>query len=210
MRAQVAPAIFHVTIRSSESRESLITETTTARDTRAALPSTAGGFAPRARPDARVSFNSRASLLRSATVRAVAACVLIGFAVRLLLVACVESVLSPDGVVYAGLARQLAAGNLRAGLSSYYPPLYPLLIALSSLVFRDVEFAGRFVSVAAGALLIVPVYLLAREWYGHRVARLAAIVIALHPLLIYYSSVLLTESTYTLLFTCGVLAGWRA
>jgi hypothetical protein len=148
-----------------------------------------------------------ATFLRKHTA---AACVLVAFALRLWLVMGVESVVSPDGVVYAGLARQLAAGHLRAGLDDFFPPLYPLLIALASFVFRDVEFAGRFVSVAAGALTVVPVYALAREWYGARVARLAAVVVALHPLLIYYSSVLLTESTYTLLFTCGVLVGWRA
>ncbi|MFL6230760.1 MAG: ArnT family glycosyltransferase [Pyrinomonadaceae bacterium] len=140
----------------------------------------------------------------------VAGCVVVAFALRLLLVTCVEGVISPDGVIYAGLARQLAAGNLRAGLSTYYPPLYPALVALSSLVCRDVEFAGRFVSVVAGALTVVPAYLIAREWYGARVARLAAIVVALHPVLVYYSSLVLTEATYTLLFACGVLAGWRA
>jgi hypothetical protein len=151
---------------------------------------------------------ARAALFTPA--RAVAACVLVAFALRLLLVTCVEGVVSPDGVVYAGLARQLAAGHLRAGLSTYFPPLYPALVALSSLVFRDAEFAGRFVSVAAGALTVLPAYVIAREWYGVRVAQLAAVVVALHPVLVYYSSLVLTEATYTLLFACGVLAGWRA
>jgi 4-amino-4-deoxy-L-arabinose transferase-like glycosyltransferase len=182
----------------------LITETPTAHVTEA---TTLGSreFAPRA-----VAVEARERWLRDSVVLFVAGCALVAFALRLLLVLSVESVISPDGVVYAGLGRSLAAGNFAGTLSPFYPPLYPLLVGLSSLVFRDVEFAGRFVSVVAGALLVVPVYALARDSYGARVARLAAVIVALHPLLIYYSSVLLTESTYTLAFTCGVHAGWAA
>jgi hypothetical protein len=186
----------------------LTTETSTARVTEATT------LGPRefARNDAAsvVAVEPRARRLRDSVVLFVAGCGLVAFALRLLLVLSVESVISPDGVVYAGLGRSLAAGNFAGALNPFYPPLYPLLVGLSSLVFRDVEFAGRFVSVVAGALLVVPTYALARDSYGERVARLAALIIALHPLLIYYSSVLLTESTYTLAFTCGVHAGWTA
>ncbi|HEY0404996.1 MAG TPA: glycosyltransferase family 39 protein [Pyrinomonadaceae bacterium] len=132
------------------------------------------------------------------------------FLLRLFLVCGFEQVISPDGVQYVSLGRALMAGNFRAGLSPYWPPLYPLLTGLSSLVFHDPEFAGRFVSVVAGSLLVIPCYRLMRNWHGERAAVVGASLIALHPLLIYYSTVLLTESTYTLLFTCGVLAGWTA
>ncbi len=134
----------------------------------------------------------------------------VAFALRLLLLVGVEHVVSPDSVRYAVLARRLAAGDFAEGLSTYWPPLYPALVAAASLVFADVEFAGRFVSVVAGSLLVLPVYRLARDSYGREVARLAAALAALHPLLIYYSTVMLTEAVYTLLFACGVAAGWAA
>jgi 4-amino-4-deoxy-L-arabinose transferase-like glycosyltransferase len=135
---------------------------------------------------------------------------LVAFALRLLLLSGVEHVISPDGVVYLNLGRNLAAGNLVGGLSTFYPPLYPLLVGLASLWLGEPEFAGRFVSVVAGALLVVPAHRLARVWYGRRAGALCAGLVALHPLLVYYSTVLLTEATYTLLFTCGILAGWTA
>ena len=142
--------------------------------------------------------------------RAVAGWTLGAFLLRLLTNWGVEQAISPDGVYYVNAGRSLVAGNWGEGLSTYWPPLYPLLVGLSSLVFRDAEFAGRFVSVVAGALLVVPAYRLARAWYGRRAAGLSAALVALHPLLVYYSTVLLTEATYTLLFACGVLAGWAA
>lgn len=143
-------------------------------------------------------------------LRVVLGWTLLAFLLRLLLLATVEHVISPDGVQYVGMGQNLIAGNFREGLSTYWPPLYPLLVGLFSLVFRDAEFAGRFVSVVAGSLLVLPAHRLARRWYGRRVAFICAAVVAVHPLLIYYSTVLLTEATYTLLFTCGVLAGWSA
>jgi 4-amino-4-deoxy-L-arabinose transferase-like glycosyltransferase len=135
---------------------------------------------------------------------------LVAFLLRFFLLVRFDHVISPDGVYYVELGRSLIAGNLSEGLSIYWPPLYPLLIGLSSLVFGDPEFGGRFVSAVAGGLLVVPACLLTRIWYGRRVALICAGVVALHPVLVYYSTVLLTEATYTLLFTCGVLAGWAA
>jgi 4-amino-4-deoxy-L-arabinose transferase-like glycosyltransferase len=142
--------------------------------------------------------------------RAVLAWTLTAFAVRLTVLLCFEHVISPDGVEYVAHARRLAAGDLANGMSTYWPPLYPALVGLASLVFRDAEFAGRFVSTLAGALLVIPAHRLARRWYGRRVALICVALVALHPLLVYYSTALLTESTYTLLFTFGVLAGWSA
>jgi 4-amino-4-deoxy-L-arabinose transferase-like glycosyltransferase len=143
-------------------------------------------------------------------LRVVLAWALAAFALRLAVLLCFEHVISPDGVEYVAHARRLAAGDIAGGMSTYWPPLYPALVAAASLVFRDAEFAGRMVSVMAGGLLVLPAHRLARRWYGRKAALVCAALVALHPLLVYYSTALLTESTYTLLFTCAVLAGWSA
>jgi hypothetical protein len=135
---------------------------------------------------------------------------LLAFLLRLFFLWRFEQVISPDGVQYVALGQKLIVGQFQEGLSTYFPPLYPLLVGLSSVFFHDLEFAGRFVSVVAGSLLVIPSYRLVRDWYGEQVALIGAGLISLHPLLIYYSTALLTESTYTLLFTCGVLTGWTA
>jgi 4-amino-4-deoxy-L-arabinose transferase-like glycosyltransferase len=121
-----------------------------------------------------------------------------------------QQVMTPDGVYYATLGRNLVSGNFRGGLSTFYSPLYPLLAGLSSLIFRDAEVGGRMVSVIAGGLLVVPVYLLIRILYGTGAACVGAFLIAIHPSLNYYSTLLLTESTYTLLFMTAVLLGLAA
>ena len=136
-------------------------------------------------------------------------CASVALVVRLFLLS-YEYVITPDGVIYARLGRHLASGNFQEGLSVYQQPLYPLLVGLSSLVFSDLEFAGRFVSLLAGSLLVIPVYYLASSLYDRRVALLAACLTIVFPVLVYYSTLLLTESTYTLFFTTAILIGLHA
>jgi 4-amino-4-deoxy-L-arabinose transferase-like glycosyltransferase len=119
--------------------------------------------------------------------------------------------ISSDGVYYATLGRNLLAGDLHHGISAYWSPLYPLLIALFTGVFRDPALAGRLVSALAGGILVVPVYFLSKR-FSHR--RLTAVVAALfvifEPRLLYYSLRVLTEPVYILLLITGILIGWIA
>lgn len=131
----------------------------------------------------------------------------LAFLSRLSILRLRQPTLTPDGVYYATLGKHLASGNFKEGLSTFWSPLYPLLVAVSSLVSRDMETGGRLVSVLAGSLLVVPVYLLVRVLYGEDTAFIGALLIAAHPILIHYSTLLLTESTYTLLFATALLAG---
>lgn len=121
-----------------------------------------------------------------------------------------QGVVTPDGVYYATLGKQLVAGLLKEGLSTYWPPLYPLLVGCSSLVFRDLEFAGRFVSLLAGSSLLVPAYLLFRRLHGRAVAFIGTFLIVIYPPLVFYSTMLLTEASYTLFFTVAILTALRA
>jgi 4-amino-4-deoxy-L-arabinose transferase-like glycosyltransferase len=118
--------------------------------------------------------------------------------------------LTGDGVWYTVLGKNLVEGDFRGGLSTYWSPLYPLLIGITSLCFGDLELSGRLVSVVAGSLLVIPVYLLARRLYGKAEAGIAALLTTISPPLIFSSTRVLSESLFTLLFTLGVLAALRA
>jgi 4-amino-4-deoxy-L-arabinose transferase-like glycosyltransferase len=130
------------------------------------------------------------------------------FALRLFLLP-YQYVINTDGVYYAHLGRQLITGHVREGLSAYWPPLYPLLLGVASLVF-NAELAGRVVSVLAGTAVIVPAYFLIRDFYGRTAASLGALFLAVFPSMAIASTVVMTESTYGLMFVVAILAGWRA
>jgi 4-amino-4-deoxy-L-arabinose transferase-like glycosyltransferase len=135
-------------------------------------------------------------------------CMSLAFAVRLFFVR-YEYVINTDGVYYTALGRRLITGDFNGGFSTYWSPLYPMLVGISSRWFTNLEFAARFVSIAAGSLLVLPVYLLIREFYGRAAAALGIVLVVVHPSLIQASTLVMTESVYTLALTGALLAGWR-
>ena len=82
--------------------------------------------------------------------------------------------------------------------------LYPTLIAVGEVVLRggiSPPNVGRLISAGVGALLVIPIFFLTQSMYGRRPAQIAAWAVAIHPLLITVSTVVLPTSTFlTLLF----------
>jgi len=106
-----------------------------------------------------------------------------------------------EGAEYARIAENLVAGNGYTGLVTpgknlIFPPLYPFLIALFTPLVGGAELAGRLLSSTMGSLMTVPVYLVARDLYGRRAAPFAALIVALHPMLIGFAASVYCESTY--------------
>jgi 4-amino-4-deoxy-L-arabinose transferase-like glycosyltransferase len=118
--------------------------------------------------------------------------------------------MSGDHVWYTVLGQRLISGNLREGLSMYWPPLYPVLVGAFSAVFGNAELAGRLVSVVSGSLLVAAEYLFVRRLYGKNAACIAAFLTVVYPMLVEYSTLGLTESVYTLMFTLALLSGLTA
>ncbi|MGH9967687.1 MAG: ArnT family glycosyltransferase [Pyrinomonadaceae bacterium] len=115
-----------------------------------------------------------------------------------------------DGIYYAILGKQLITGNFVKGLSAYWPPLYPGLIGVFSLAFRDLEVAGRLVSLVMGSLLVIPVYFLSLDLYEKKSAFWAALLVAICPDLISISTQLQVEPTYILFFITAIYLGLSA
>jgi len=137
------------------------------------------------------------------------ALVLLAFVMRFALLPA-DSVINGDGIYYTILGERFVSGDISGGISAYWSPFYSLLTGISSLLFADRAFAGRFVSLIAGSLLLVPSYLLIRDLYGRRAAIIGSVFLVFDPSLIRASSWVMTESVYTLVFVGFILAGWKA
>lgn len=136
-------------------------------------------------------------------------CSLTAFFIRLFLIPS-DSVIGWDGVYYANLGEKIVSGNVYDGISAYWSPLYSFLIGIAGLFFQDSEFAGRFVSLVAGSLLVFPVFYLIRNFFGLVPAYIGTVLVIIHPGLIRSSMWVMTESLYTLVFTTGLLIAWFA
>lgn len=124
---------------------------------------------------------------------------------RLLFLLAVPRVLdTADAIHYVETAASLASGNF-VGHDPKIPFLYPLMGAFFSKVFvADLEWACRLVSFAASTLLVIPVYLLARDLHGRSAAWVSGLIVALWPWLADYGCSISTESLGVLLWFTGV------
>lgn len=129
--------------------------------------------------------------------------VLLAVAVRLYLFWQYD-LISSDGVHYIAAARDFFSSRVRDGLSSVYPPAYPLLVAALYPLTGDWELSGRVISFLGGVLLIIPLYVLFKAVYGERAALLACFLAALSPYLARYSVHVRTESFFLFLSTLAL------
>jgi hypothetical protein len=140
-------------------------------------------------------------------------------------VAAHAGIIEHDGAMYAWLAAALLRGDLAGGLSTVWPPLDPVLIAIAAwpaarlgltVTPELLEGCARLVSIVTGTLLLVPLHRVARRLAGERIAWGAAALAAFHPRLIQYSASALTEMPFALLVVAGVAllvespVGWGA
>jgi 4-amino-4-deoxy-L-arabinose transferase-like glycosyltransferase len=145
----------------------------------------------------------------------VVALVALALAVRLALAFLAPRVIRWDEPDYLTLARNLVtgAGFQVAGMPElHYTPLFPLAAGVAYLVLGNLQWASNTVYIVAGALLVVPVYALARGLFGGRSARVSGVLIAFAPALaawpLYWGT--MTEPLYLLLVFSGIYFTWRA
>lgn len=92
--------------------------------------------------------------------------------------------------------------------TALWPPLYGWLTSCLSWAMPTL-FAGRTVSALAGALGVVPLWILARRAGGRRAAFFAALVYTLSPVSLRWSARMMTDSLFATLFWAA-LERWDA
>lgn len=116
-------------------------------------------------------------------------------------------VIATDGTSYVQTARHLAKGDWQQlGVFGFYP----VLITVAGWFIADGETAGRMVSVVCGSLLIIPLYLLGREFFSRSVAVAACLVVTVWSPFVGLSCEVITQATYIMLKLTAIYCVWRA
>ncbi|MBN1865263.1 MAG: glycosyltransferase family 39 protein [Victivallales bacterium] len=138
---------------------------------------------------------------------------LVCLSVLLLLALCLRAArpfvvdrISKDGVLYVYMARDIASGDMESAFmrNRRMPPLYVFLMAGLSFTGLSAEVSGLVVSVLAGALLVVPVFLIGELMYGRRLAALAAFLVAMNPDLVRLSGSVMRDPLFLLMLFCAL------
>jgi Dolichyl-phosphate-mannose-protein mannosyltransferase len=154
---------------------------------------------------------------------ALLAIALVALAVRVVFVVVVDPKLPDpgDAVAYHLLANNLADGHgyIRpfdfrildvARPTAEYPPLFPALLAVPSLLGAKSVDAQRLLLCFVGTGTVVLVGFLGRRVGGPLVGVVAAAIAAVYPMLFLSEAVLMAESVYVLLVTAALLLAYRA
>ena len=90
------------------------------------------------------------------------------------------------------------------------PPLYYVTAWVWTRVFGDMEFGLRSLSALAGIATVPVAWAIARRVGGHRAAAIAGLLVAVSPLLVWFSQEARSYALATLLATLSVLCvvGW--
>jgi len=133
-----------------------------------------------------------------------------------------RGVVDYDETYYYILGRNLVTGagyTLNGLPHSAFPPLYPILVGLASLIRPSILATSMVVSSLAGALLPVPVYFLGKDVHGRRAGLIAAAAAAVWPALFFFAAVNVpyaqrlyfgSEQLYVTLLAATMLFVWRS
>jgi hypothetical protein len=144
---------------------------------------------------------------------------LLGLAIRLFYQTFNTSSLMSDAALYCDTAKQLVTQGrftsnvLNDGSTNPYQLqngliMYPFTWFLISLFFFFGEptlVFAKLYAVFMGAILVFPTYLLTKKLFTKRVALIASLIVATHPLLNFYSTVLYGPEITSLLFSVSML-----
>ena len=146
--------------------------------------------------------------LRVVGLMAVGAGLLITMAAR-------TDVIFADGLRYIEQAQRISRGEISEGLfRSIDHPGYPLSIAAAHKLSggegpASWERAAQAAAVLGGVLLVIPLYLVAMELFGRRVAWLGCLLVYLAPIPCRVMADAMSESTFLLFWCWGLWAAIR-
>jgi 4-amino-4-deoxy-L-arabinose transferase-like glycosyltransferase len=135
------------------------------------------------------------------------------FLLRLLWVLYVPYEPTSDYLWYHQRAIDLSQGQVygvNGQPSAFWPVGYPFFLSLIYRVFGARLIFGQLVNILLGCLSVYLTFLLAQRFFSERIARAAALIMALFIGQIYYTALLCSEILSQTLFLLGLYLGLRA
>jgi len=106
--------------------------------------------------------------------------------------------ITTDAIDYDNLASQIADGkgfsHPDGSLTAHRPPLYPFTLAFFYYSFGHNYLIIRIFQAIIGAFCCILIYVITKQLIDHKIALRASVLSVLHPALIFYSGLILTET----------------
>lgn len=119
--------------------------------------------------------------------------------------------ITKDGLIYLGIARTIDHGmwlDLVGDWFLFNP--YPAAIAWLARQGVEFELAGQLINAVSSTLAIIPIYLWCGSAFDRRIAQLAVLTYAFHPIMVRISGQVLREGLYWNLMCWAIYLYWGA
>ncbi len=153
--------------------------------------------AARPRPSVAMDYRPAAILLGAAIFRVV---LILGF----------RQAVSFDEPHYLRLAGSFLERGFNGLLHPYWPPFFPLVIALFKPLTGDLETAGRLVNLVSACVTVWLVFRMSGVLFGKKESLIAAGFAAFYPPLAFSSTNVMPESLFSALALAGIWTAWKA
>ncbi len=112
-----------------------------------------------------------------------------------------------DSYYYMILARSIKSGagyTVRGRAYTLYPPAYPLMILLFSLVIKNMAVAAAYVSILGAVFTILFTYLIGEELFGKVAGLIGAALLTFQPAFLKWCCLPMAEGFFTFCFAGSV------
>jgi len=109
-----------------------------------------------------------------------------------------------DPLQYHERALSILSHGIIGTEAFYHPPLYQYFIALLYAIFGSNPLVIRIFQVILGTVNVILVYILGRRYFNKTVAKIAGIITAVYPMLIFYDAELLMPTLVISLILLGL------
>ncbi len=88
--------------------------------------------------------------------------------------------------------------------TAFWPPGFSSVLGVAYWLFGESLSVARTVNVVAGALTVIPIYVIGRRLFGEAAGLTGAVIAALLPSLVFWTPVLLSETMFTVVFASAL------
>ncbi len=121
-----------------------------------------------------------------------------------------EGGISADAVFDAQIARNILFGDGLGWQATLQPPFHAILTSAIYPLTGNILIGGILISKLMWWLLPIPVYILAKEMFGTKIALTSAILVFFHPHFSFSSGMMEPTVTYPTLLLFGICFMWHA
>ncbi|QQS41697.1 MAG: glycosyltransferase family 39 protein [Acidobacteriota bacterium] len=120
-----------------------------------------------------------------------------------------EIVVENDQVNYITLGRKFADGDFYGMLDTYWSPVFPFLIGVTTLVVDSLVVPAAIVSIIGSTLIVSLAYVLVKDSYGESYGIIAGVLAVFYPHLINSMFALQSENVYAVFMIAALIVGWK-